>query len=454
MIQEIDHLPDGLFGGTYFVKRPDGYTDPDNIIFTDKTYREKYDCISDWVNKELERHSLFPKFVTKSGAVTVNTLHLLKRIDQTQYLINQDSFNEEWYENIVHYTEAMVCCFTKPYVGLPFFIKEIKLYVQSIHLTEDKKAQLINLLDTYYINGKVPDFYEIDFLDSKTLEDIDEKKKHTPDNISQLRDIFGEWLEILPFEIGCFNQGKDYFQNRISDFLIKNNAVKNKYSDFTFSSFRRPHELIEFLIDTTKEMLQKVNSVKWGKTANNSEIEKRKYEIEDANHLIKQKELLLKVGSYENSFIKLIRKWLKNEKEYFKRLKERDYKSQKQVIAKEETKKNNTIQSDRHFSDFLTCNEKQKQTILSNIKTLSNSIITGRDWAVVLLALCELNYITLPNKGRNIIYQAFKDEFNIDTTDKNLNKYISSYMYNKGLESGVTIDKSEVESMLRKLTEI
>ena len=78
---------------------------------------------------------------------------------------------------------------------------------------------------------------------------------------------------------------------------------------------------MEFLVKTTKALLGSINSKSL--LENNQISSKTKYELDvlGEQHKLKQNELLIEYSKKETKYVKIIKRWLSNEKTYMSELK-------------------------------------------------------------------------------------------------------------------------------------
>ena len=92
----------------------------------------------------------------------------------------------------------------------------------------------------------------------------------------------------------------------------------NPYTGLTKVKLHTQFSLIEALIKITKNTLERINSEKLFKEGFISDINKHRLDLINEAHRIKQAGIVGEYSKEEDKYRKLLKKWLKNEEEYFK----------------------------------------------------------------------------------------------------------------------------------------
>lgn len=224
---------------------------------------------------------------------------IVNQLSYTEHHISAKLPSLDWYEDIVDYIEWNVSSFGHPAVGLHVYLGNLKHYLKETksEIPPDKRQKLIDFIDSYY-KPKL-----------KTKEKID---------FNVLYETYQKWLNTFPFEISYFKQLKETFSNR---FPIISGAPKvNRYSGIAKASMLNKQELIVSLISTTKHLLKKIDTVELFSKGSITDIQKSKIELISEAHRVAQTILLDEFGKGESKYLKVISKWLENEKKYFNEL--------------------------------------------------------------------------------------------------------------------------------------
>ena len=107
----------------------------------------------------------------------------------------------------------------------------------------------------------------------------------------------------------------------------------------------------------------------------------------------------------------------------------------------------------KNFVDYLRCSVLSRNTIIENISNLKHIIERVRGWAIVLCALHNANLINLHATlySKAVLYRAFNAEFELNCSEKDYNKYITSYLSEKIPDSAKKITKQDVDDMREKI---
>ncbi len=314
---------DGSFKEFSAIRIP-RYQKPENFPagdqFTESVFNNTYKWLSDAA----------PCFGNEK--VTMLACNITLRVDTTRHVILTYKDSEEWVDLITDYIEAMIYAFKKPEIGLPCYLKEISsMILSSNEISEEQKGLLAYYIDLYKgANHQWLGYSDFEIFDAATL--LPANGQDDPKDViimgnqqngsgqGHLTGIYQKWLKMFPFELGCFKHDKQYFMQRFSDFICKNDERTNRYLELTFKSTKTQSEFISFLIDTTKLMLYENQSIEWAETADSSDIKSRQLALIRHTHRVKQEKLLTTFTEGEKVYIKILKEWLKNEKTFFEEL--------------------------------------------------------------------------------------------------------------------------------------
>lgn len=243
-----------------------------------------------WFKKELYNHVV--------DKISLECLHTMKFIKK--YI---DS--ESWYKEITDYIEYSNSSFGTPEVGGERYCAIVEHYIKSDVDTLFNK-------ENKWKQNQLLDFF-------KSFKVVDLKlKKETDLNI--LDSTIQKWLKFLP-EISVFSNIKKKYSGKFPLTMVLRDPEHNRFTGLTKFSIRTKSELLEFLLNQTKLILEHITNQDLYQAGNLSF--KAKYEIDliGQHHELKQKKLLLDYSKKENQYIKILKKWLANEKEYIQELK-------------------------------------------------------------------------------------------------------------------------------------
>lgn len=239
---------------------------------------------------------------------------------QTEYTTNfilKNIDSKEWYKNITNYIEYIFESFGIPNVGATQYFSSIEYYISNndeLYTADNKwkRTQLIEFLNTYKLIGK-------------------ESDKKTTD-INLLQSTFQKWVKALP-EILVFGDLKRLFTNKFPLNLYMRDPQHNQFTGLTKFKIRSKNELIEILVKQTQLTLEYLSSQNTYISGNESEKEKYELSILIEQHNLEQKKLLNSFSKKETVYVKILKKWLSNEKEFIGKV--------KPILSKENQKKLN-----------------------------------------------------------------------------------------------------------------
>ena len=257
--------------------------------------------LNDWFKRFpncCERHKKYkqsPWYSRKKFIGVPDKIRL--QLSYTEFYILSTINNVDWYKSIIDYIEYNTRSFGSPEVGADRYLTLLEHYIRNAKIVKSgiNKIKRKRLLE-YFEQSKEP-----------------EDKQRTDLNL--LYAIFQKWVKTIP-NIGYFKTIKEQVANKFPIKLILYGGEYNPFLGETKYRARSKGELIEVLIDITKNTLLSLsNTLEIGPAQDNLKISQ--LEILEESHRLKQKRLLIQYSKGERKYIKIIKQWLKNEKEYF-----------------------------------------------------------------------------------------------------------------------------------------
>jgi hypothetical protein len=221
-------------------------------------------------------------------------IDIVKRLSYTEYFIEARINNEDWYEDIIHWFNYIEKSFGQPEVGLQLYLQNLELHIENNKLIPDeKKARLLKYFEDLY-------------------------KPSAKANDSDLHILiitYQNWLKLFPFELSIFKNIKQHFVKTLP--FVKGKTDYNPYTGLTSFKPVNQTELLENLVNITKNILVQVDTSLIIEKNLNDQANIHNLEILNKLHRTKQETLLKDFNKSETKYIKTIKKWLENEKEYF-----------------------------------------------------------------------------------------------------------------------------------------
>lgn len=222
-------------------------------------------------------------------------MRVLKTVTYTTHQIRKVVENDDWLQDISEYVEFATRSLGQPAVGYHYYIQFVEAYLKSkeTKIPRDKKKAILKMLN-----------------EQTNLSPISEKT-----DMNLLFGIYEKWLDFFPFELPFFTQLKPQLSKSLP--FVKGEFKTNRYLGQVSAQMVTPSELVDALFKRTVYMLSVIDTVKLVKEGQITDTEKIKFDFINQDHQHKQKALLNTFNKGEKKYIKTIKEWLENEKNYF-----------------------------------------------------------------------------------------------------------------------------------------
>ncbi len=224
---------------------------------------------------------------------------LVSTVSYTCHCIEKSIDNNQWFKEItdyIDYTAAGYGQFPEGYgssLGLSMYLNSILNVIKDVeYIPVAKKPKLIE-----YVNVKLNPKVVADRADLNLL-------------IGQYR----EWLKIFPFELSLFKDLKSYFESQMP--VLKGVGETNMYTGLTGFHLNSKKEMMDFLVDVTRVILNEINSFRLFQKNRLKKSESLQLEIILANRKLELDELAKSDPKDKNVYVKLLKKWFKSEKKF------------------------------------------------------------------------------------------------------------------------------------------
>jgi len=318
--EELLELPASTFGlKPYAVPKPAGYRHPNNFP----------NCCEYHTDLFARARRLFDKFPNCcAGHRRLNTATWFRVFDYISvpfkvlsfpsYLldrVNEYHAHPNWRKELTDYIDYLIRSFGQfpdgygPPLGLSMFITEsTSMIEQHPLLTEYQKQALVKCLQP----------------EGKEIEE--------PTNLHLLHKAYKEWVNLFPFDLPIFRQLKPIIEDYRP--FLKGPGETNRYTGLTCFKLTSPAALKNLLLGMTRLLLQEINSAKLFSEGLLLEPEKLRLNMILQQRRIRLEEDVLAPPSEKMDFIRLLDKWLNDEKDFLKDINEYVYKnSPMQFIA-------------------------------------------------------------------------------------------------------------------------
>ncbi len=282
--------------------KPDGYKFPDNYPNCCYMHKHNYKLLEDHFKifpNCCDAHRKFYKNFKfdKNKIYKDMPLRVLNAVEFTIFQIKEKIDNEDWFEDITEYIEYATKSLGHPPAGLYIYLELVTIYVKDRLKTS-----------RYKVNTLIKHF------DKNTHYTIENKKT----DLNILYHIYSKWLKIFPFEIPFFQGLKPELSKSLP--FIKGIKKHNRYLGTVKAKIITPTELVKSLYKRTNHILSLIDTTELVKNGSIKDTDKLKIDLINQNHQFKQKTLLNKYTAGEKQYIKTIKKWLQNEKEFFQEI--------------------------------------------------------------------------------------------------------------------------------------
>ncbi len=282
----------------YEVYPLDGYEEPENFPNCCNWHKSIVDLSIEFYDKFPNCCKKHKKFVEDFNIDKTRyeniKIDIVRKMCYTMHFIEVKINNVNWYEDTLHWFEYIERSFGQPEVGLSVYLQNLSTAIEnSKKIPDDKKA----ILNKYFEDLHKPPV----------------KANDTDFNI--LFETYFTWLKLFPFELSIFKNLKAHFEKQLP--FVKGKSDYNPYTGLTAFKTVSQTELIQNLINTTNSILSKVDTSVMVEKNFNDQANIHNLEILNKLHRTKQETLLKEFSKFETKYIKTIKRWLQNEKEYF-----------------------------------------------------------------------------------------------------------------------------------------
>jgi hypothetical protein len=290
-----------VYLGGYNTKPIDGYIEPENFPLCCPYHQTIFENVKKWHDKFpscCEPHKeLFKKSWFNKNLYTDLPLKIVRQSAFTEYHIEKRINTPNWFEDIVFYIEYNEMSFGHPAIGLHNYFGVLKERIQrnKNEFPVEKQKRLLNFIEGYYKES--------------TLSGFDP---------NLLFDHYQKWLGIFPFEISYFSELKKKFESQLP--FAVGPAVVNPYSGLAKVKAQTVEGLIDSLNKMTITLLSNVRSKDLFEKGIIPNLKEHAIKLVNEAHRVKQATLFTQFSKNESQYVKLLEKWLFNEKEYFKEL--------------------------------------------------------------------------------------------------------------------------------------
>ena len=229
---------------------------------------------------------------------------ILLQFFYTTNFINKNIEKPNWYKEITDYIDYILESYGSPAVGWDRYTSVLKHWIEHSD-SEYLKDQLVK-------RNRL-----LEFLELKLQTGTEEEKNKT--DLNKLHSIFQRWVKSLP-DLPILKEIKTNLTDKFPIDIMLYDPEFNRFTGMTKYKCKTNGQLVNFLIETTKELLTSFDSPELLKEGIISDSKKHKLDIINQQHKLNQKELLVSYTKKEIKYVNILKNWLTNEKSYFKEL--------------------------------------------------------------------------------------------------------------------------------------
>lgn len=223
----------------------------------------------------------------------------IRTLDYTRHCILTSLNNPGWHKEITDYIDETRNSYGQlphgygPPVGLELYTYNLEKYIESeTKIPEEKRKLLLEFLQKEQAQKPV-------------VEQID---------LNLLINTYRQWLKIFPFELSFFRELKSYFKKQFP--FLDGPSKTNMYSGFTGFKLVSKSQLISLLVSTTLSIIKELNTHRLFELGLLQQTDSLKIELILAKRKIELEELDKTDWNDRQQYIKLLKKWLKGEKQF------------------------------------------------------------------------------------------------------------------------------------------
>lgn len=282
------------------ISEPDGYEYPVGFPNCCESHIHNLKSLEDYLEKfpnccknhtEFYKKFHFDKYILYKNL----PIRILKTVAFTDYQILKVIDNEDWLEDISEFIEYATSSLGQPAIGYHIYIGLVESFIESK-------------------STKIPNYKK-----NAILKIFNEQNNYTPakekTDMNLLYAIYEKWLIFFPFDLPFFVHLKPELSKTLP--FIKGFVKTNRYLGQVTVQMATPTELVDSLYKKTIQILSLVDTVKLVREEQITDTEKIKLDFINQDHQHKQRILLNTFNKGEGKYIKTIKKWLENEKNYF-----------------------------------------------------------------------------------------------------------------------------------------
>jgi hypothetical protein len=230
-------------------------------------------------------------------------MKLVTSLAYTWHCISKCINNVNWYKEItdyIEYTQVSYGQFPEGYggsFGLSIYLYNLEKNIErESDILQIKKERLQKFIRKY----------------TEPISDVEQT------DLNLLIGKYKEWLKIFPFELSFFSHLKPFFERQMP--ILSGKGETNIYTGITGFKIKSKKELISFLASTTLLIIKEINTRQQYQENLLTDRKGTQVEIILAKRKIEIEALDKSDWEDRKSYIKLLKQWLKGEKQFLKEI--------------------------------------------------------------------------------------------------------------------------------------
>jgi len=333
-------------------------------------------------HSKLAKKSWFNKFDYKdlpkmvADKVLFTHHHIINKLDE-----------DDWKEDLTNYIEYGVESFGQFPLGCgePVALSKYLRYI-------------VELQEKFNLEGENRKYIDRQKFIINFIKNYGKPLKKSNTDFNLLLSTYDNWYRNFPFDIALFSNLKNHFSKQIP--ITSEKPKLNPYLGISKIKIMSQDELLDYLMTITKQILATIDTTKLLENEYITDTAKYQFDLKKKTHSLKQDTLLKQYSKGEKRYIKTIKKWLTNEKEFMQGI-QSDLKLLPPIITDEKPINNKSFKYKKYNEGFsqLTdlMNALKKRDFIAEDTELSNfrKIFSGDEiqYKIVWIGnISELSY--------------------------------------------------------------
>lgn len=233
-----------------------------------------------------------PKMVADKVLFTHH--HIINKLD-----------TDNWKEELTNYIEYGITSFGQIPNG----------YGEPIALSK-YLGYIVELQEGFKLEGENRKYKDRQQYIINFIKNYSKPPKEVKTDLNLLLSTYDKWYRMFPFEIPLFKGLKNHFSKALP--LLSERPKVNPYLGTAKVKLLTQDRLFEYLMSITSQILATIDTTQLLQEEYITDATKYQFDIKKKAHKLNQEVLLKEFSKGEKRYIKTIKKWLENEKNFLK----------------------------------------------------------------------------------------------------------------------------------------